>query len=327
VTIAGMRVVSVPQHGHRHDVLDILARMGVDPASLHRAGADGVLSVPAGLLGLGPGAAEPERVVITPRDPQRSWWVPGRRLGGDVVDLVRAVTGASIGEAVALIERGGAIPVRVDDPALPDEVVPGPDPNDEPQSTRTSVTRLREVNEASWAFYTEAGPAARARACLVDLGVDPRGLAVLDHRGGEPLAGHTALSTTGLVDRLRRTGFTADEVVDAGWAVRRSGSGTVADRFRNRLLLPYREQTAAGGALGSVVGAVGLSTTWAPGARHAQFVDHARTALLTHPRVLVLPSCCADIEHRVTAVAATAIDAIVTAATCAARLRRHGPEA
>jgi hypothetical protein len=44
----------------------------------------------------------------------------------------------------------------------------------------------------------------------------------LEVETGRPAVEHTAWSETGLIDQLRRKGFSDDELVDSGWASRRA---------------------------------------------------------------------------------------------------------
>ncbi|MFI8528392.1 MobF family relaxase [Promicromonospora sukumoe] len=59
--------------------------------------------------------------------------------------------------------------------------------------------------------------------------------------------GAAPASWTGLTDHLRSLGYTPDQLVTAGVATRTRG-GKVIDKFRNRIVFPYRDQT------GQVVG-------------------------------------------------------------------------
>ncbi|MFJ3404153.1 MobF family relaxase [Promicromonospora sp. NPDC090134] len=62
--------------------------------------------------------------------------------------------------------------------------------------------------------------------------------------------GAAPASWTGLIDHLQSLGYTADQLVTAGVATRTRG-GRVIDKFRNRILFPYRDET------GTVVGVTG----------------------------------------------------------------------
>ena len=57
-------------------------------------------------------------------------------------------------------------------------------------------------------------------------------------------------SWSGLTDHLQTLGYTSDQLVTAGVATRTRG-GRIIDKFRNRILFPYRNQT------GAVVGVTG----------------------------------------------------------------------
>jgi DNA primase len=85
---------------------------------------------------------------------------------------------------------------------------------------------------------------------------------------GAPLVGYTPASRTGLTDHLCRNGFTAEEVLDAGWAL--PGPDGLRDRFHRRALLPVRDQH------GRITGVIGRDVT-----------DHAKQKYLNTARTVV----------------------------------------
>ncbi len=98
--------------------------------------------------------------------------------------------------------------------------------------TSSSITadRLVAANDAAWRFWRwhAARPGEWTSAYLAQRGL--RGLAA-----GLAPAGWSRLAPT-----LRRRGFTDDELVAAGLAVRAT-NGAVGDAFRDRLVLPIRD--------------------------------------------------------------------------------------
>jgi DNA primase len=68
------------------------------------------------------------------------------------------------------------------------------------------------------------------------------------------MAGYPPSGADGLVSRLRTSGFHDAEIIDAGWGVR-TQSNNVIDRFRRRVLFPYRAEE------GNVLGVIGRDVT------------------------------------------------------------------
>ncbi|MFC6042708.1 toprim domain-containing protein [Nocardioides hankookensis] len=172
------------------------------------------------------------------------------------------------------------------------------------------------MNAEAWRYLTLSKLAERARAYVVYRGVDVSGLEILEDTVGGPLVGHTPKSPTGLVDQLRRAGFTEDEMVDAGWAARRTGdvpaAGVIIDRFRARVMVPFRTGT------GEVVGVAARAVSWAEGDRRPKYLNHPRTVVFDRSEVLYRPT-----EHQVdrrgsAVVVEGTLDALAIAAAAAA---------
>ena len=66
-------------------------------------------------------------------------------------------------------------------------------------------------------------------------------MAVLEAHTGRDEVGHSPSNPAGLVTALRTDGFTDDELVDAGLA-HRYADGRVTDFYRQRVLIPIRDQ-------------------------------------------------------------------------------------
>ena len=78
---------------------------------------------------------------------------------------------------------------------------------------------------------------------------------VLEAHTGRREVGHTSANADGLVAALRAEGFSSDELVDAGLAYRRVGGGPLGDFYRQRVLIPIRDdQERVVGIIGRNVG-------------------------------------------------------------------------
>ena len=155
----------------------------------------------------------------------------------------------------------------------------------------------------AWRYYTLDGLAAVARRYLAGRSID---VSALEAREGRPLAGHTPKSHSGLVDHLRRNGFTADEAVDAGLAGRHP-NGEVADFFVHRMVLAVR------GERDRVVGLIGRDVS---GGLRAKYLNSPTTAVydkgrhLYRPRRAVMfPSNIVVVEGAIDALAIEAVAA------------------
>jgi DNA primase len=117
-----------------------------------------------------------------------------------------------------------------------------------PDLGRTPVERVLAALQAAWAYYA-AGPLhARGARYLAGRGIDVR---VLETFTGRAEVGHTPEGPFRVVSALRARGFSPDELVDAGLAQRDALSGALSDFYRQRALVPLRDDE------GLVVGMVG----------------------------------------------------------------------
>ena len=94
-----------------------------------------------------------------------------------------------------------------------------------------------------------------------------------------PVAGYTPARRDGLASRLIERGFSVDEIVDAGWAVRSEG-GQVRDRFRQRVIFPMTSET------GQVLGAIGRDLT---GHAQRRYINSPRTIAFDKSSTLYHP--------------------------------------
>jgi len=110
--------------------------------------------------------------------------------------------------------------------------------SDYPDLSRTPATRVFDALAAAWAYYSSGSLHERGAAYLERRGID---VAVLEAHTGRGGVGHTPASPDGLVTSLRVKGFAVDELVDAGLA-HRGADGHVTDFYRQRVLIPIRDQ-------------------------------------------------------------------------------------
>ncbi len=107
-----------------------------------------------------------------------------------------------------------------------------------PDLYRTPRERVLAALAAAWVYYTRPPLHAPASAYLARRSID---VAVLEAHTGRPETGHTPAKADGLVAALRDDGFSLDELVDAGLAHRYAGSEQASDFYRQRILIPIRD--------------------------------------------------------------------------------------
>jgi DNA primase len=245
------------------------------------------------------------------------WYCFACQAGGDAIAFVEAYAQVGFRQAVRLIEAGSPLP-RGTDPHLhlrpasqgPDgrlawEAVPGPD-REPPDPGRAPPRRLYDAMAVAWRYYTLDGLASLARRYL-----DRRSIEVgaLEARERRVLAGHTPRSRTGLVEHLRRHGFSDDEAVDAGLASRHP-DGTTEDFFTHRMVLAVRDDRDR---------AVGLIGRDVSGGLRAKYLNTPRTGIYDKGRHLYRPSRtggqpCANLVVVEGAIDAVAIEAVAARA-------------
>lgn len=168
---------------------------------------------------------------------------------GDVVQWVEQTEGVGWREAIDILDSGKrltdawASATTYSGPALGSRssTFEGPD------LQRTSPERVRQALDAAWRHCTTGPLHARAVAYLAVRGIN---VIVLEDHTRRYEAGCTPGHGSSLVQRLRRDGFTADELVDAGLA-HRYPDGSLGDFYRQRILIPIRDDH------GDVIGLVG----------------------------------------------------------------------
>jgi len=121
-----------------------------------------------------------------------------------------------------------------------------------PDLSRTPPERVHAALDAAWGYYTYPPLRYRGEDYLRERGIDA---VVLEAYTGRPEVGHTPAKADGLVNSLRSRGFSDDELVDAGLAHRRLGDGALVDFYRQRVLVPIRDdQDHIVGIIGRNVG-------------------------------------------------------------------------
>ncbi len=157
-------------------------------------------------------------------DPERQTWhcFGACSTGGDVIEFVRRREGLDFKEALRLTAERAGVELR---PPTAREV-----------EQREQHERLLQANEAAAIFFRSAlgGPGgAEARAYCDRRGLDAETVETWQ-------LGYAPDDWRALTDHLLTRGFTEDDIVEAGLAIR-NDSGRVYDRFRNRLVFPTRD--------------------------------------------------------------------------------------
>ncbi|PZR64892.1 MAG: DNA primase [Chloroflexi bacterium] len=205
--------------------------------------------------GLCPFHAEktPSFVVSPDRE---GWHCFGCDAGGDIFTFVMRRDGLEFREAlVRLAEKAG---VELSERSA--------------QADRRS-RRLREALEAAIAWYREVllrtPQAAPARRYLAERGLEET---TLDRFG----IGFAPSTWDALTKRLRGRGFRDEELIGAGLASP-SNRGGVIDKFRGRIIIPIRDQSAR---------AIGLGGRILPGVDGPKYLNSPATALFDKSRTL-----------------------------------------
>lgn len=270
----GARVLSATDISRiraNHRLVDVLARAGVQPPA-RWGGGDFVISCPL------PGHDDATPSMIAHPDTDR-YHCFGCGAHGDVLQFVMDLEEInSLSEAAEVLDAGRTLRLastptaaRQASRSVAISTVERPDRD------RTSSERVLASNAEAWRYFTLPRLGERARRYLTQRRIDVR---AVESEAGRPLAGHTPRSETALVEHLCRRGFTIDELVDAGWASRHL-DGTVADRYRRRLMIPIRD------GQDRVVGVYGRDVT---GRANAKYLNTPDTAVFNKGDALYRPS-------------------------------------
>jgi len=256
----------------RHSLAEVAARTGIDPTRTA-----GSVTVRCPL----PSHGHPDR---TPSlrlhldDGIFSCFGCGAK--GDVVEWVRQTEGVDWRQAIAILDSGRPLTNAWADAALGIErerrgVAPtaaaAPDPIGPPEAPhlgRTPTERICAALEAAWRHYTCAPLHDRGGDYLRGRGID---VEVLEDYTGRVEVGHTPAKADDLVASLRAEGFSDDELLDAGLAHRRLGARPLSDFYRQRVLIPIRDDRQR------VVGLIGRNV--GDEQRWAKYNNPPRTAV------------------------------------------------
>ncbi|MHB1739148.1 MAG: CHC2 zinc finger domain-containing protein [Actinomycetes bacterium] len=162
------------------------------------------------------------------------------------LDDRRPLTNAWVGQALSAGQRphrASASPVGATEPGTRAEL---------PDLARTPAERVYAALAAAWGYYSCPPLRYQGEGYLKERGIDVR---VLEAHTGRPEVGHTPAKADGLIAFLRAKGFSDYDLVDAGLAHRRLGVGTLSDFYRQRVLIPIRDdQERVVGLIGRNVG-------------------------------------------------------------------------
>jgi DNA primase len=142
---------------------------------------------------------------------------------GDAISFVRETENVGFMEAVEILAREAGMQM------------PARDPRAQEKADRN--TRLAEVNEQAVNFFKLAlktGRAAQAREYLQKRGLPEKTLQEFE-------IGFAADDRTALFKHLAEKGIPAEDIVEAGLAIKPDEGGTPYDRFRGRIIFPIRD--------------------------------------------------------------------------------------
>ena len=199
---------------------------------------------------------------------------------GDVIQWARDTEGIGVHDAIQALDSGRSLSnawarlTSAADISGPRPSVDGaprslePGHADTPDPGRTPPERVLAALDTAWAYYTRPPLHARASAYLAGRRID---VAVLETHTGRPETGHTPARADGLVTALQARGFSDHELVDAGLAHRQLGGGPLSDFYRQRVLIPIRDDHQR------VVGLIGRNV--GDQQRWAKYTNPPRTAV------------------------------------------------
>lgn len=157
--------------------------------------------------------------------------------GGNAIGFVMEMEGWSFPEAVRhLAERNGV--------EIPDQ---DPEEAERARKRRERKQRYFEIMDRAREFYESklwTDPGVEARRYLADRGLD-------EETARDFGLGYAPEGWQNVLDHLRKLGFEADEIAEAGLALERNSGSGHYDRFRHRIVFPvvdiWRKTRAFGG--------------------------------------------------------------------------------
>lgn len=283
-----------------HCILDVLARVGIDPPPGWHGG-DFMVCCPT------PGHDDSTPSMIVHPDTER-YNCFGCGSHGDVIQLVADIEGLSFAEAVRALDSGRPLrPARVGATTPPANPAASTACSEAPDLSRTPARRVHAANVEAWRYWSLPKLAARASQYLAGRGIE---VGPLEAELGRPLAGHTPWSEVGLVTHLARRGFSEDEALDAGLALR-FPDGRILDRFRHRLMIPAHDSR------GRLIGFYGRNTSATPNPRVPKYLNTPTTVVFDKSRALYRPTTGPIGPCATVVVCEGTLDALAIAATAA----------
>jgi DNA primase catalytic core len=194
--------------------------------------------------------------------------------GGDVIDYVARFNGIGFRDAADRLTGGAAFTGRI-----PTAIPLAHRTTDGPVLERTSASRIFQINELAWRYFTERPNLDHAEQyMLTERRIDLR--AIRSETDGQPLVGYAPSTWRRLTDTLLREGVTPDELVDADLASRRDYR--LIDAFRGRVVVPVRD------SLGRIEGFIGRNITG--DATAAKYRNPTKTATFDKSYALYRPT-------------------------------------
>jgi DNA primase len=183
--------------------------------------------------------------------------------GGDIFTFVQKRENLDFSEALKMLADRAGVELQAHE---------GPQP-----AAERHLERLREVITNSAGYYhhllLNAGEASIARDYLARRGFLPETWA-------EWQLGYALDSWDALKDQLGRSGYTLEELADAGMVIQREDGSGYYDRFRGRLMIPIRD------AQGRAIGFGARQLREDPSRPQPKYINSPQTALFDKSSVL-----------------------------------------
>lgn len=167
-------------------------------------------------------------------DPVRqSWRCYGAcATGGDVINFAMKRHGWSFTEALGELAQQTGVQLKQRTPQQRQE--------DEQAEKLRGLLRTAAETYNQWMTFPDSAPQNHREAARATLDYVRGKRALTDETIARFMIGYAPDEWTLMTDLLRQIGYTEDEIVVSGMAIR-NDSGRVYDRFRNRLIIPIRD--------------------------------------------------------------------------------------